>query len=187
MSRNCSRVAMEPKMWPQTSFEACILRAIFRVHSCGTWQSGQPARTPERLVKWTVPWSSSNTLSRISWQPTQKVVLLVASSAMLKPPQNTMPIMNPPSVRKARLRPLAGDRAVLTTGRPRNHPHARPILPRRPPSVAPGAGAASRLRHQRLLRPPDCRSGSVSASMSVKRFSTSGRASVCGTWQARQA
>jgi len=43
-------VAIEPKTWPHTSFEACILRAILTVHSCGTWQSGQVARTPERLV-----------------------------------------------------------------------------------------------------------------------------------------
>ena len=78
--RNLSRVSMEPKMWPQTSFEACILRAILSVQSCGTWQSGQVARTPERLVKWIVPFSSSKTLSRISWQLMQNVSVLVASS-----------------------------------------------------------------------------------------------------------
>ena len=53
---------MVPKMWPQTSLEACILRAIFRVQSCGTWQSGQFARTPDRLVKWMVACNSSKTL-----------------------------------------------------------------------------------------------------------------------------
>ena len=36
---------MVPKILPQTSLEACILRAILWVHSCGTWQSGQVART----------------------------------------------------------------------------------------------------------------------------------------------
>ena len=50
LSRNFSRLSMVPKTLPQTSFEACILRAILCVHSCGTWQSGQVARTPERLV-----------------------------------------------------------------------------------------------------------------------------------------
>ena len=49
-SRNFSRVLIVPKILPQTSFEACILRAIFEVQRCGTWQSGQVARTPERLV-----------------------------------------------------------------------------------------------------------------------------------------
>ena len=39
---------------PQTSLEACILRAILSVQLCGTWQSGQLARTPERLEKWMV-------------------------------------------------------------------------------------------------------------------------------------
>ncbi len=41
---------MVPKILPQTSLEACILRAILSVHLCGTWQSGQVARTPERLL-----------------------------------------------------------------------------------------------------------------------------------------
>ena len=59
VSRNLSRVSIVPKILPQTSFEACILRAILLVQSCGTWQSGQVARTPERLVKWIVPFSSS--------------------------------------------------------------------------------------------------------------------------------
>ena len=48
-SRNFSRVLMVPKILPQTSLDACILRAILSVQSCGTWQSGQWARTPERL------------------------------------------------------------------------------------------------------------------------------------------
>ena len=43
-------VLMVPKIFPQTSFEACILRAIFTVHSCGTWQLEHIARTPERFV-----------------------------------------------------------------------------------------------------------------------------------------
>ena len=50
MSRNFSCVSMVPKILPQTSFEACILRAILSVQLCGTWQSEQTARTPERLV-----------------------------------------------------------------------------------------------------------------------------------------
>ena len=41
---------MVPKIFPHTSFEACILRAILSVQSCGTWQSEHTARTPERLV-----------------------------------------------------------------------------------------------------------------------------------------
>ena len=49
-SRNFSRVLMVPKSLPHTSFEACILRAILSVHSCGTWQSGQWARTPDRWL-----------------------------------------------------------------------------------------------------------------------------------------
>ena len=49
-STNFSRVSMVPKSLPQTSLDACILRAILCVHSCGTWQSGHLARTPLRLV-----------------------------------------------------------------------------------------------------------------------------------------
>ena len=98
-SRNFWRVSMVPKILPQTSFDACILRAILSVHSCGTWQSGHPALTPDRLEKWTVCDSSSKTLSRISWQETQKSSVLVYSSAVLKPPQKITPPMNPPKVR----------------------------------------------------------------------------------------
>src|SRR4051812_35689756 len=65
-STNFSRVLMVPNKCPQTSFDACILRAILSVQLCGTWQSGQLARTPERLLKWIVGFSSANTLSRIS-------------------------------------------------------------------------------------------------------------------------
>src|SRR5215831_6258661 len=46
---NLSRVLMVPKILPHTSFDACILRAILLVQRWGTWQSGQVARTPERL------------------------------------------------------------------------------------------------------------------------------------------
>ena len=95
---------MVPKILPQTSFEACILRAILSVHSCGTWQSGQVARTPERFEKCTVCVSSWYTLSCISWQETQNFSVLVTSSAVLKPPQKITPQTNPPSVRKPRLR-----------------------------------------------------------------------------------
>ena len=49
LAANFSRVSMVPKILPQTSFEACILRAILSVQSCGTWQSGQVARTPRAV------------------------------------------------------------------------------------------------------------------------------------------
>src|SRR3954454_22893476 len=88
---------MLPNRWPQTSFEACILRAILSVQLCGTWQSGQLARTPERLEKWIVDFSSEKTLSRISWQPVQNFSVLVTSSAVLKPPQKMTPATNPAS------------------------------------------------------------------------------------------
>src|SRR3954471_1468834 len=88
---------MVPNRCPQTSFDACILRAILSVQLCGTWQSGQLARTPERLEKWMVVLSSANTLSRISWQPVQNFSVLVSSSAVLKPPQNTTPATKPAS------------------------------------------------------------------------------------------
>src|SRR5262245_9372318 len=71
MPINFCRVEMVPKILPQTSFDACILRAILSVQSCGTWQSGQVARTPERLEKCTVCCSSWYTLSRISWHEMQ--------------------------------------------------------------------------------------------------------------------
>ena len=63
---NFSRVSIVPKILPQTSFDACILRAILSVQSCGTWQSGQLARTPERFEKCTVRCNSCQTLSCIS-------------------------------------------------------------------------------------------------------------------------
>src|SRR4051794_29521867 len=86
---------MLPNRWPQTSFEACILRAILSVQLCGTWQSGQLARTPERLLKWMVVFISANTLSRISWQPVQNFSVLVNSIAVLKPPQKMIPATKP--------------------------------------------------------------------------------------------
>src|SRR5215207_6559716 len=124
-ARNLSRVSMEPKMWPHTSFEACIFRAILSVHLCGTWQSGQVARTPERLVKWIVPLSSSKTLVFISWQLTQKRSVLVASRMVLKPPQKKTPARNPPSVRNARLSVRAGEKAILIQSRSRDWPRTR--------------------------------------------------------------
>src|SRR6266704_3823239 len=86
LSTNFSRVLMLPNRCPQTSLEACILRAILSVQLCGTWQSGQLARTPERLEKWMVDFNSANTLSRISWQPVQNFSVLVSSCAELKQP-----------------------------------------------------------------------------------------------------
>ena len=50
-SRNFRRVLIVPKILPQTSFDACIFLAILSVHSCGTWQSGHEALTPERFEK----------------------------------------------------------------------------------------------------------------------------------------
>src|SRR4029079_19206941 len=44
-----------------------------------------------------VVFSSENTLSRISWQPVQNFSVLVSSSAVLKPPQNTTPATKPAS------------------------------------------------------------------------------------------
>src|SRR3954466_4999394 len=90
---------MVPNILPQTSFEACILRAILSVQLCGTWQSGQLARTPERLEKWGVDFNSANTLSRISWQLVQNFSVLVISSAVLKPPQKMTPATKPASTR----------------------------------------------------------------------------------------
>ncbi|MNG41242.1 hypothetical protein D3C84_1302960 [compost metagenome] len=48
--------------------------------------------------------SSTNTLSRISWHDTQNFSVLVSSRAVLKPPQKMIPAMNPPRVRKPRLK-----------------------------------------------------------------------------------
>src|SRR5215218_665216 len=116
---------MVPNRCPQTSFEACILRAILSVQLCGTWQSGQVARTPERLVKWIVPFSSSKTLVFISWQLTQNFSVLVASRTVLKPPQKNTPATNPPSVRKARLSVRAGEKACRIQSRSREWPRTR--------------------------------------------------------------
>src|SRR4051812_15050329 len=103
---------MVPKILPQTSFEACILRAILSVQSCGTWQSGQLARTPERFVKCGVRCSSWKTLLRISWHEVQNFSVLVISSAVLKAPQNNTPQTKPPSARKPRLRCALGRLAM---------------------------------------------------------------------------
>src|SRR5262245_45390082 len=121
MATNFSRVLMVPKILPHTSFEACILRAILSVHSCGTWQSGQVARTPERLVKWIVVFSSSNTLVRISWQLTQNFSVLVSSSAVLNAPQNRMPAINPASTSAPRLNTVLGRRSTPQMSQPNAH------------------------------------------------------------------
>ena len=83
------------------------------VQLCGTWQSEHKARTPERLVKWMVPFSSAYTLSRISWQPVQNFSVLVSSIAVLKAPQNRMPPMKPPIVKKPRLKCTLGRRMMF--------------------------------------------------------------------------
>ena len=85
------------------------MRAILSVHLCGTWQSGHLARTPERLLKWIVPFSSSKTLVHLVAGGAERSVL-VASSTVLNPPQKKTPAIKPPSVRKARLRVRAGGR-----------------------------------------------------------------------------
>src|SRR3954449_7320478 len=123
--RNFSRGSVEPKMCPHTSFEACILRAILFVQLWGTWQSGHVARTPERLVKWIVPFSSSKTLAFISWQEVQNRSVLVASSTVLNPPQKKTPARKPPSVRNARLRVRAGVNAWRNQSRMREWPNTR--------------------------------------------------------------
>src|SRR5689334_22313110 len=124
-AKNFSRVSIEPKIFPHTSLEACILRAILFVQLCGTWQSGHVARTPERLVKWIVPFNSSKTLVLISWQEVQNRSVLVASSTVLNPPQKKTPATKPPSVRKARLRVRAGENAWRTQSRSREWPSTR--------------------------------------------------------------
>src|SRR4029079_1462362 len=111
-SANFSRVLMVPNRCPQTSLEACILRAILSVQSCGTWQSGQLARTPERFVKCGVRCSSWDTLLRISWHEVQNFSVLVISSAVLKAPQNSTPQTKPPNARKPRLRCALGRLAM---------------------------------------------------------------------------
>src|SRR6185503_6672271 len=101
-----------PKILPQTSFDACILRAILSVHWCGTWQSGQVARTPERFEKCGVCCNSWKTLSCISWHEVQNFSVLVTSSAVLKAPQNSTPQMKPPSARNPRLQCVLGRLAM---------------------------------------------------------------------------
>src|SRR5678815_4725327 len=49
LASNFSGVEISPVILPQTSRLACIFRQIFGPHSCGTWQSGHPARTPVRF------------------------------------------------------------------------------------------------------------------------------------------
>jgi hypothetical protein len=96
MSRNFSRVLIVPKILPQTSFEACILRAILSVHLCGTWQSGQVARTPERLEKCTVlQLGLIDVVPHLVTAEVQNLSVLVSSSAVLKPPQNITPATKP--------------------------------------------------------------------------------------------
>src|SRR6185503_18588867 len=77
---NFSGVSMVPRALWNNSFEALILRMIFGNHSFGTWQSGQVARTPVRLLKCTVLVSSWYTLSRISWHEMQNFSVLEISS-----------------------------------------------------------------------------------------------------------
>src|SRR3954453_20130932 len=108
---------MVPKFLAHISFEACILRAILSVQSCGTWQSGQLARTPERLEKWIVDFNSANTLSRISWQEVQKFSVLVSSSPVLKAPQNITPATKPASTSTPRLNTLLGRRSTVHNSR----------------------------------------------------------------------
>src|SRR3954447_13019137 len=158
-SRNSCLVSIVPKILPQTSFEACILRAILSVQSCGTWQSGQLARTPERFVKCGVRCSSWNTLLRISWHEVQNFSVLVTSSAVLKAPQNRTPQTKPPNARKPRLRCVLGRLAMRQN-------QIRSDL-------------------SRCIAPSHFFSGPT-RSMSLNVLGTSGCASVCWTWQAVQ-
>src|SRR5690606_16736401 len=87
---------MVPMSWPSTSRLACILRATLSVKSCGTWQSGQRARTPLRLFQCTVFCSSGSRLSCMVWQLRQNSSVLVTSSAVLKPCQASTPATKPP-------------------------------------------------------------------------------------------
>ena len=123
------------------------MRAILSVQSCGTWQSGQVARTPERLVKWMVDFSSANTLSRISWQPVQNFSVLVSSSAVLKPPQKITPATKPPSTSTPSLNTELGRRSTSHSSSD-EAPDARAQ-----PAIGCGA-AGSAARHR---RPPGLR------------------------------
>ena len=155
---------MVPKILPQTSFDACILRAILSVQSCGTWQSGQVARTPERLVKWIVASAPRYTLSRISWQPMQNVSVLVSSSAVLKPPQKMTPRDEAAERQEAEaeIRGWAGESVR----------HAR---------------SSERRQRQLIARHPRVSTRRLEQlSMSWNVLATSGCASVCATWHCVQ-
>src|SRR4051794_35102782 len=143
LSRNFCRVEMVPKSLPQTSLDACILRAILSVQSCGTWQPEQVARTPDRFEKCTVCASSGYTLSRISWQPVQNASVFVRSIAVLKPPQNTTPAANPPRVRNPRLSVAAGVLTMVHSSRP-----ARSSLRIMRSALVRRQRVAERARHQ---------------------------------------
>jgi hypothetical protein len=52
---NFSGVETVPRILCSTSLLAWILRTILCIQGRGTWQSGQPARTPLRLASWMVP------------------------------------------------------------------------------------------------------------------------------------
>jgi hypothetical protein len=82
------------------------------------------ARTPERLEKWIVGFSSANTLSRISWQPVQNFSVLVSSSAVLKPPQNTMPATKPANISTPSPNTELGRRSTSHNSTTKNHSRA---------------------------------------------------------------
>jgi len=58
--------------------------------------------------------------------------VLVASSAVLKPPQNMMPAMKPPAVRKPRLKVVLGRRSTNQMSRARPQPQPQPQHRKRP-------------------------------------------------------
>ncbi len=49
-NRVLEKIADAPKILPYSSLLALSLRMILGTNSCGTWQSGQVARTPLRLL-----------------------------------------------------------------------------------------------------------------------------------------
>jgi hypothetical protein len=62
---------------------------------------GQPALTPERFVKWIVPFSSSKTLAA-SHGSHAELSVFVYSSAVLNPPQKMTPATKPAEREKAK-------------------------------------------------------------------------------------
>src|SRR3982751_4887494 len=84
-----------------------------------------------------VVFSAANTLSRISWQPVQNFSVLVSSSAVLNPPQNTTPATKPASTSTPSPNAELGRRS--TSHHSTTNPQIRPSHDRR------GAGRSTAL------------------------------------------